>query len=67
MYDEDNLPLSCEEFDDPEEPEYYFAEQALKTCPVCGHANRHGEYGCEYERGDNLAGTRALPPCGCKG
>ena len=41
--------------------------QGNELCEECEHPIRsHGKYGCEYERGDNLAGTAALPPCGCK-
>ena len=53
--EDQNDLLHSEEFDD-------YAE-----CPDCGHDwNLHGDkYGCCAERGDNLAGTAALPPCGC--
>jgi|ERR1700685_435265 len=46
-----------------------------QECPECGHASTHGEYGCEYERGDAwVTGNQASAPtvlmaqgpCGCR-
>ena len=39
-----------------------------QECDACGHEWRlHNDpYGCQYEPGDNFAGTMALPPCGCR-
>lgn len=37
-------------------------------CEECGHAvGLHGDkYGCQFEPGDTLDGSKAKPPCGCQ-
>jgi len=65
------LPEGCSQadidrhLDGDEEPDDY--------CPECDHLwSRHGDEGCEYERGDqwidgkSIGGWMAMGPCGCK-